>query len=404
MTILKGKKVLCIMPIPIIPLIGTSIRCMRQIRGLIENGMEVTLLCPEIMEADGKSKLSDPFFEGVQVLPILANNRNAILRELGTLVVSRRKIERILRELKPDVVHVHNPPDTMPFVASLACSSMKIPMIYDIHDAALETINAVEFNPILKMLYLRITLFFEKQAVRRSKGLLFVSENAKKSFIDTRKYLKHYLNNIHVIVMKNTDPGYSKIKLDENQDTENYIFYSGTLYSNLIGLEEFIDAFAEVTKEVDIKFLIAGDGPYRARLMKYVEQRGLTDRVRFLGFVDRWDIKDSIIKAKLCAIPYRDTPITRITLPHKVFEYMAYGKAIIHPDFPGFAEVLESDNPGKYISGDRNTLVKILKKFLSDDKLREKVGKHNKDLLKRISFETELSKMISLYERLLNAV
>jgi glycosyltransferase involved in cell wall biosynthesis len=392
------------MPIPIIPLIGTSIRCMRQIRGLIENGMEVTLLCPEIMEPDGKNKLSDPFFEGVKVLSILPNNKNAILRELGTLFISRRKIENILRELNPDIVHVHNPPDTMPFVASLACSSMKIPMIYDIHDAALETINAVEFNPILKMLYLRITLFFEKQAVRRSKGLLFVSENAKKSFIDTRKYLKHYLNNIHVIVMKNTDPGYSKIKLDENQDTENYIFYSGTLYSNLIGLEEFIDAFAEVTKEVDIKFLIAGDGPYRARLMKYVEQRGLTDRVRFLGFVDRWDIKDSIIKAKLCAIPYRDTPITRITLPHKVFEYMAYGKAIIHPDFPGFAEVLESDNPGKYISGDRNTLVKILKKFLSDDKLREKVGKHNKDLLKRISFETELSKMISLYERLLNAV
>ena len=404
MEILKGKKVLCIMPIPIIPLIGTSIRCMRQIRGLIENGMEVTLLCPEIMEPDGKNKLSDPFFEGVKVLSILPNNKNAILRELGTLFISRRKIENILRELNPDIVHVHNPPDTMPFVASLACSSMKIPMIYDIHDAALETINAVEFNPILKMLYLRITLFFEKQAVRRSKGLLFVSENAKKSFINTRKYLKHYLNNIHVIVMKNTDPGYSKIKLDENQDTENYIFYSGTLYSNLIGLEEFIDAFAEVTKEVDIKFLIAGDGPYRARLVKYVEQRGLTDRVRFLGFVDRWDIKDSIIKAKLCAIPYRDTPITRITLPHKVFEYMAYGKAIIHPDFPGFAEVLESDNPGKYISGDRNTLVKILKKFLSDDKLREKVGKHNKDLLKRISFETELSKMISLYERLLNAV
>src|SRR4030043_1262503 len=103
MTILKGKKVLCIMPIPIIPLIGTSIRCMRQIRGLIENGMEVTLLCPEIMEPDGKNKLSDPFFEGVKVLSILPNNKNAILRELGTLFISRRKIENILRELNPDM-------------------------------------------------------------------------------------------------------------------------------------------------------------------------------------------------------------------------------------------------------------------------------------------------------------
>src|SRR4030042_5168916 len=108
MSRLKGKKVLCIMPIPVIPLIGTSIRCMRQIGGLIENGMKVTLLCPKILEADGENKLSDPFFEGVRVLPILANNRNAILRELGTLMVSRRRIKHILGELKPDVVHVHN--------------------------------------------------------------------------------------------------------------------------------------------------------------------------------------------------------------------------------------------------------------------------------------------------------
>lgn len=402
--ILKGKKVLCIMPVPIIPLRGTSIRCMRQIRGLIENGMEVTLLCPEILEPDGKNKLSDLFFEGVKVLSILPNNKNAILRELGTLFISRRKIENILRQLRPDIVHVHNPPDTMPFVASLACSSMKIPMIYDIHDAALEIISAVEFNPILKMLYLRIALFFEKQAVRRSKGLLFVSENAKKSFIDTRKYLKHYLNDIHIIVMKNTDPGYGKIKLDENEDTENYIFYSGTLYSNFLGLEEFIDAFAKVTKNADIKFLIAGEGPYKTRLMEYIRHKDLTDRVQFLGFIDRWDLKEMIIKAKFCVIPYKETPITRITLPHKVFEYMAYGKAIIHPDFPGFAEVLGSDNPGKYISGDRNNLVKILEKFLCDDKLQKKVGKHNKNLLSNISFEIELSKMISLYERLLNRI
>ena len=401
MSRLKGKKVLCIMPIPVIPLIGTSIRCMRQIGGLIENGMEVTLLCPEIMEPNGKNKLSDPFFEGVKVLSILPNNKNAILRELGTLFISRRKIENILRELRPDIVHVHNPPDTMPFVASLACSAVKIPVIYDIHDAALETINAVEFNPILKMLYLKIALFFEKQAVKRSRGLLFVSENAKKSFIDTRKYFKHCLNNIHIVVMKNTDPGYSKIKLDENQDTENYIFYSGTLYSNFLGLEEFIDAFAKVAKRADIKFLIAGEGPYKKRLMEYIRHKDLTDRVQFLGFIDRRDLKEMIIKAKFCVIPYKETPITRITLPHKVFEYMAYGKAIIHPDFPGFAEVLGSDNPGKYLSGNSKNLIETLETFLDDSNLRKKVGKHNRNLLDNISFENELSKMLGLYENVL---
>jgi glycosyltransferase involved in cell wall biosynthesis len=135
--------------------------------------------------------------------------------------------------------------------------------------------------------------------------------------------------------------------------------------------------------------------------MKYIGKKGLADKVLFLGFVDRWNLKDKIIKARLCVIPYRNTPITRITLPHKVFEYMAYGKAIIYPDFPGFAEVLGTDNPGKFTSGDNNNLIETLENFLYDDSLREQVGKHNRNLLDNISFENELSKMLGLYESLL---
>lgn len=400
-TSLEGKKVLCIMPVPVIPLIGTSIRCMRQVRGLIENGMEVTLLCPKIIERDGMKKLSDPFFYGVRVLPVLFNNRNAIPREMGTLFLSRTKIRNFMKELKPDIVHVHNPMDTMPFITSLSCASLNVPMIYDIHDAALETISAVEFNPLLKMLYLRISLYFEKEAVKRSKGLLFVSDTAKKSFVRTRKYLKHCLDDMQIVVMKNTDPRYSSIEITQKQETDSYIFYSGTLYSNFLGLEEFIDAFAEVAQKTDIRFLIAGEGPYKARLAKYVRLKNLDNKVEFLGFLDRWHLKNKIIKARLCVIPYRNTPITSITLPHKLFEYMAYGKAIIHPDFPGFAEVLGDDNPGKYNSSDALSLRETLEHFLQDDQLRERTALRNRQLLNHISFENELLKMIKLYHYVL---
>jgi len=391
------------MPIPIIPMIGTSIRCMRQIRGLIGNGMEVTLLCPEIIEKGGMKKLSDPFFDGVRVLPVLFNNKNAILREMGTLFISRIRILNVMKELKPDIVHVHNPPDTMPFVTALACSSMGIPMIYDIHDAALETISAVEFNPILRTIYLRIALFFERQATKRSRGLLFVSATAKKSFIETRKFLSDYMHRISIMVMMNTDPRYNAIVLPEKHKVDNYIFYSGTLYSNLIGLAEFIDAFAEIIKTYDIEFRIAGEGHYKMRLQQYIGEKGIAGRVKFLGFVDRWNLWDMIYSAKLCVIPYKSTPITRVTLPHKVFEYMAYGKVIIHPDFPGFAEVLGLDNPGRYLSGDRQSLVETIKKFLEDDELSESVGRQNRHLIKMISFEAEVAKMLELYEKILGS-
>jgi glycosyltransferase involved in cell wall biosynthesis len=400
MNMLQGKKVLCIMPIPIIPLIGTSIRCMRQVQGLISKGASVTLLCPEIMVPGGSGKLNDPFFENVDVRPVFPNRRNPIMRELSTLLQSRRIIQRVMEELRPDIVHVHNPPDTMPFVTSLACRALRIPMIYDVHDAALETFSAVEFNPFLKYIYLKVSLFFEKRAALGSRGILFVSRTAKESFIATRPYMKSYPD-ANIVIMMNTDPAYAEIRIDPDQQTGDFILYSGTLYSNFLGLEEFIVAFDEAAKDTGTTLLIAGDGPYKPRLQKFIEERGMKDRVIFLGFLDRWDLRERIRRAMFCTIPYRNTLITSITLPHKVFEYMAYGKAIVHPDFPGFEEVLGSENTGKFHSGNRQSLVASIKAFIADKGLRDTTGMMNRHLLSAITFEKELGKMTGLYENLL---
>jgi glycosyltransferase involved in cell wall biosynthesis len=375
---------------------------MRQVQGLISGGAQATLLCPEIMVQGGEEKLHDPFFRGVTVRAELPNHSNPVVRELGTLFRSPRIIRSVMEDLRPDIVHVHNPPDTMPFVTSLACKALDLPMIYDIHDAALETISAVEFSRFRKYIYLKISLFFEKRAALGSSGILFVSRTAKESFIGTRAYMKNYPDRA-IAVMKNTDPAYSEIRSGPDQEIENYVLYSGTLYSNFLGLEDFIDAFTEIAGDSPMKFLIVGDGPYKSRLEQFVKLRGVGDKVFFLGFLDRWDLRERISRARMCVIPYRDTPITSITLPHKLFEYMAYGKAIIHPRFPGFAEVLGQDDPAGYRSGDREDMKRVIRILLADNTLREAVGRRNKELLDKISFDRELQHMVDLYQHVMDA-
>jgi len=80
---------------------------------------------------------------------------------------------------------------------------------------------------------------------------------------------------------------------------------------------------------------------------------------------------------------------------------MAYGKPIVYPDFPGFREVLGSDNDGKYRAGDGHDLNRVVRALLSDAGLRKRTGENNRRKFDLISFQAEFEKLSSLYERIL---
>ena len=60
----------------------------------------------------------------------------------------------------------------------------------------------------------------------------------------------------------------------------------------------------------------------------------------------------------LAIIPYINNPLTWVSLPTKLFEYIKLSKTVICPNLPGFAEVLGYDNPGLYDINDRLSLLR----------------------------------------------
>lgn len=394
-------KILHILPIPFLPLIGPCLRCLRQLRALKEQGMDVCLISLKIRDTKQLEKLKDPIFNGINMLPILPNLPLPAFRELGTLFFSWRKLSKALDEIKPDIVQVHNPPDTLAFITSIVCSRKKIPFIYDIHDSSKEVIGASEFNPFLKKLYIHIALFFEKYTIKKSSGIVTVSESLKKLMLVTRSVFREY--SPYFVVMRNVDESAMALLERETVSEENYIFYSGTLYSRFIGLEFLIDSLKNVLETKETKLYIAGNGPYRSILEKYITDNNLSDSIKLLGHINKNEIIGLIEKAKMTVIPYERNSLTEIALPNKLFEYMALGKPVVYPDFPGFREVLGLDNEGKYIPDDKDDLKRVVLKFLSEERLRISVGGKNKNLLKNITFEKEFSNLLNLYNKILHA-
>jgi len=391
------KKVLHVSPLPIFPLIGPCLRCLRQSQVLRKNGYEVEILSRRL--SGYSENFNDPIFQGIKILCRLPSPPIVLLRELVNIVYSWRVILKTINEVKPDIVHVHNSPESIAFATSIVCSFKRIPFIYDAHDGVYELISSLELNPILKRIYLAIGLFFEKTTLQRCAGILTVSEALKESML---KRAGNYIGDKPFVIMRNINPELSDITNSCQEASEgNYILHSGTLYTATIGLEDVFDIITDLNRKTSVKLVIAGDGPYKRKLEEYANVKGVKKAVDFLGHISREELYRLISGAKLCIMPFKKTRHMDTVLPNKLFEYMALAKPVIYPDLPGFREVLGINHEGKYKPDNKDDMKRVVENMLSNERLRKSAGKKNRELLKEITFEKEMQKLLGLYHLIL---
>jgi glycogen synthase len=109
-----------------------------------------------------------------------------------------------------------------------------------------------------------------------------------------------------------------------------------------MGLENLIDAMAIVRKEFpDILLAIAGKGPISGELTKRIEERGLTENVRMMGFVP-----DEVLPALYSAAEFSVVPTVSLEgFGLIVAESLASGTPVIATRAGALPELLESFTP-----------------------------------------------------------
>jgi hypothetical protein len=88
-----------------------------------------------------------------------------------------------------------------------------------------------------------------------------------------------------------------------------------------------------------------------------------------------------LLSSTLAIIPYIDNPLTRVSLPTKLFEYIKLSKTVICPNLPGFTEVLGYDNLELYDINDRLGAFNTIQTFFDDKMLVEKTELLNSEIV-----------------------
>ncbi len=228
---------------------------------------------------------------------------------------------------RPDAIFAYHPPLTVGLPAYVLSRLWRVPFVYQIQDMWPESLSASGMlnNPRI----LAWVGSFADLVYRWAAAICVISPGFRQNLLSKGVPAEK----IHVISNWVDTGTYYPAEPDEvlaaRLELAGYfnVMYAGNIGQGQ-GLETLLEA-AHILRDIpEIQFVIVGDGVALPTLQQVTQTKGLTN-VRFLGSYPTADMPALYALAEVLLVHLRDDPLYRITIPHKVFSYMASGKPIL---------------------------------------------------------------------------
>jgi glycosyltransferase involved in cell wall biosynthesis len=157
------------------------------------------------------------------------------------------------------------------------------------------------------------------------------------------------------------------------------------------GQDVLVEAFARVAASLpDAELHLIGDGEEHAALEELVWKRDIERQVRFLGRLERDEVRDALAQASLFVLPSRSEG-----LPLALLEAMAVGVPVVATDVGGVSEVIRNDTEGVLVPPeDPAALARAVSTTLSDPDRRRSLSQNGRERARSFA----LSRTLGSYE------
>lgn len=180
-----------------------------------------------------------------------------------------------------------------------------------------------------------ISGLLEKLNYNLSKRIILYSKNLIEEY-----NLEKYRDKISIAHRHFID--FDKFKTKKKLDDREYLVgYMGRL-SEEKGTLNFVKAIPMISEERDdIRFLIVGTGELQDNIERYLEEKGLNEKVKLTGWVPHGELPDYLNALKLVVLPsYTEG------LPNIMLEAMACGTPVLATPVGAIPEVIRDGETG----------------------------------------------------------
>jgi glycosyltransferase involved in cell wall biosynthesis len=150
---------------------------------------------------------------------------------------------------------------------------------------------------------------------------------------------------------------------------------------------------AQLPDDVDLRLLIAGDGPLASRLQSEIDRSGLGETVTLLGGLSREQVRSLYLEADVYVAPAYQESFGIAAL-----EARAAGLPVVAMRAGGVGEFIQHDADG-LLCDDDAAMVDALGRLVSDDALRSRIVAHNLGIAPIQAWPRTLAAVEDVYER-----
>lgn len=337
----------------------------KECRALRRAGFRVSLIVPSE---------SDEEIEGVEIRALQKYGSRLERMLKGPLRVWEK-----LREVKPSVVHIHDP-ELIP-VGALWRVLYRTPVVYDAHeDLAAQVRSKPYIAPWIRKPVAILGAVLERFAGVALDGVVVVLPEFASKFRGAR-----------IEVVQNY-PWLTQYPEPSPSTASNHCVYVGAL-TEIRGVYEMLQASRDTH---GMQLTLAGpvtDNKIRSKIDE-------AKNIEYLGIVSPDEIPSIIEKSAVGLLLFHKVPNHMRSRPNKLFEYMAAGRPFIATDMPYWKELVGEEECGLFVDVSSHEQITNALRWIRDnpESAKEMGSKGRRIFEQRFTFESQEERLVSFTE------
>jgi len=370
--------------------LSSDTRVMKEAATLAAAGWSVMVVClrggglPDFEQREG--------YVVRRVADATAASWRSPMRKLAQM----RRRERALTEAaiaeQPDVVHCHDT-DTLAAGHKVA-SAIGARLVLDAHELFPDMLAGHGRGSRMVQAYWR---HIERTLVPRTDLVITVN--------DSRARILRERYGVEPLLVQSTpdvEPLAPRAVLRSQlgiSESTPIVLYQGGLIAGR-SLHRLVGAVALVDGLV---LAVQGAGPEEERLREVARERGVDERVRFMGWIQPEKLHAYACGADVGVVIYEPTSLNNFyAAPNKLYAYLMAGLPMVASDFPGLREIVVGEGVGAVFDPmDEESIAGAIRGLLEDPASRARMSEAARALAEtRYNWSVDSRQLVGAYERL----
>ena len=331
----------------------------------------------------------------VEAIPGLLRTEPHLIRAVHPIhdLLAYLALRRHFRRTRPVLVHTHS--GKAGILGRLAARHASVPVV-------VHTVHGPSFGPFQGRLANEVFTRAERVAGRATDHFVVVAEAMRDQYLkagigrreDYTRVFSGFDLNPYLTATRNP-----ALAARWGLNPGDFVVGKIARLFELKGHDDLFEAAPELVRRIpNIRFLLVGDGPWRARFEALAASPGLAGRFVFTGLV-----KPEEVAAQVGLMDALVHLSRREGLPRALPQASAAGKPLVAFDCDGAGEVCRTGQTGFLVpSGDREALVDSLSRLAADPALCKRLGTAGREFVRsRFSVDRMVSDLDQLYRYLI---